>query len=278
MTITAKTHIASSITRAVPYTCLRVAKSKGTWLALILGAFALLASCQQIVGFKDVKLSGDDIDAPPGGDDADVPMDVPLDVPVDMQTCRMAGEACAVQNDCCNGLHCNGTTCGPPDLFIFVTDASFAGNFGAASGARLTADIKCQDHYNANFPTKGCTDIHALIQVDDVSDTLARMDINFNTIPQAVQVKRITDGTPVSAKWDDLVNPNLSLGAPVSTAGGPIFFWSGRGVTSNLQCANWTSTAGSGNAGDATKVNSWTAQANIPCSDIDERLMCVCWN
>jgi hypothetical protein len=124
-----------------------------------------------------------------------------------------------------------------------------------------------------------CTqgNIHAFIQVDDVSDTLARLEVNY-PIPQNATIYRATDGvTPVANNWDDFVNPNASLLSPISTSGTPINFWSGRASGGNLNCTNWTSTSGSGNAGDVTKVNSWTAQANLACSSINQKLACFCW-
>src|SRR5262245_44369915 len=128
---------------------------------LVLASFG--AGCSQIVGFRDVSLADDarQIDA--------APVDVPIDMPIDMP---------------------------PPKLWVFVTDASFAGGFGVPNGARATADIKCQDMYNMNFTMRGCTNIHAVIQIDDTVDSLARMDITF-PIPQNSEVLRATDATSV---------------------------------------------------------------------------------
>ena len=208
---------------------------------------ALIAGCNQIVGFKDVKLEGDGgttgSDAPVTDASADAGLDGP-----------------------------------PPNLFTFVTDASFIGGFGATNGARVTADIKCQDKYDMSFSTLGCTNIHAVIQVDDNVDSLARMKITF-PIPLTSEVKRATDATPVINNWDAFVNPNIQLLVPISTGAAPQLFWSGRGVGTNLQCTNWTSSASGvfGNAGDATKTNAWTSQANETCDNFDEHLVCVCW-
>ncbi|HEV7558223.1 MAG TPA: hypothetical protein VGO00_22295 [Kofleriaceae bacterium] len=207
---------------------------------------ALIAGCNQLIGFKDVKLEGD------GGTGSDAHVD---DASKDAAT--------------------DGP---PPNLFTFVTDASFIGGFGATNGARVTADIKCQDKYTMSFSSLGCTNIHAVIQVDDTVDSLARMKITF-PIPLTSEVKRATDATPVINNWDAFVNPNVQLMAPISTGAPPQLFWSGRGVGSNLQCTNWTSSSSSvfGNAGDATKTNAWTSQANVTCDNFDEHLVCVCW-
>ncbi|HWU85848.1 MAG TPA: hypothetical protein VN253_01130 [Kofleriaceae bacterium] len=214
----------------------------GRWRGLVGYVIGLGAGCSQIVGFKDVTLADDKSG------------DAGLDAPGD------------------------GIDAPPPKLWIFVTDSGFAGGFGVPNGARTTADIKCNDMYQATFTNRGCTQVHAVIQIDDTVDALARMDINF-PIPQNAEVLRATDATPVINNWDTLINPNVTLLAPVSTAGSTVPFWSGRGVTSNLQCTSWTSSASgvSGNAGDATRVNGWMSQANFTCNNINQHLLCICW-
>jgi hypothetical protein len=166
----------------------------------------------------------------------------------------------------------------PPKLWVFVTDSGFTGGFGVPNGARTTADVKCQDMYNANFTARNCTNIHAVIQIDDTVDSIPRMDITF-PIPQMSEVLRATDGTPVTQNWDTLVNPNAALLSPVSAAASAVPFWSGRGVVSNLQCINWTSAASSmsGNAGDATKMNGWMSQSTFTCNNFNQHLLCICW-
>ncbi|TMQ05990.1 MAG: hypothetical protein E6J90_23625 [Deltaproteobacteria bacterium] len=203
------------------------------------------AGCSQIVGFRDVSLA-DDTTKDAGSDAPRV--DAPIDTP-------------------------------PPKLWVFVTDAGFTGGFGVPNGSRATADIKCQDMYNLNFTMRSCTNIHAVIQIDDTVDSLARMDITF-PIPQNAEVLRATDGTPVTNNWDTLVNPNAVLLAPVSAATTQVPFWSGRaGSGANLQCSNWTSASSgaSGNAGDATKVNAWMSQFNFMCNNFNQHLLCICW-
>jgi hypothetical protein len=227
-------------------------------MTIALGAFALVAGCNQIVGFKDVSLAKEDAgaDANDGSlDDAmpDAMIDAMVDAMIDAP---------------------------PPKLWTFVTNAGFTGGFGVPNGARTTADIKCQDMYNASFTNRGCAiaNIHAVIQIDDTVDSLARMDITF-PIPQTSEVQRATDETPVAPDWDTFVSPNLSLSAPVSTAASPVYFWSGRGVATNLSCTNWTvaTSSASGNAGDATKVNSWMTQSNFTCNNFNQKLLCICW-
>lgn len=217
-----------------------------TWSGILVLA-SLGVGCSQIVGLKEVSLEDADV-APDGGADA-MPMDGRIDAP-------------------------------PPELWVFVTNASFAGGFGASSGARTTADIKCQDMYNQSFAARGCSlaNVHAVLQIDDTVDSLARMDLTF-PIPQNAEVLRATDATPVAQNWDTLVNPNAALLAPVSSSTTAVPFWSGRGVTTNSQCANWTSAASgmTGNAGDATKVNAWMAQSSFTCNNFNQRLLCICW-
>jgi len=205
---------------------------------------ALASSCSQIVGFKDFALVDAGVDAL----ESKIP-DAAIDAAIDAP---------------------------PPKLWIYVTDISANGGFGTPNGARVTADIKCQDMYAAKFTARSCKDIHAVIQVDDTVDSIARMAITF-PIPKTAGVLRATDATPVARSWDDLINPNEALLAPVSASSSVVPFWSGRGV--GLQCSNWTSMAStvSGIAGDATKVNQWMEQAGVACNNFNQRFLCVCW-
>jgi hypothetical protein len=236
----------------------------GTTSSLVIVGFAVAlagAGCSKIVGFKDVTLEeqgdGGPTDARPDADDGSVEDAMP-DAMVDAMI--------------------DGPP--PPDqLWIFHTSAGFAGNFGSPNGARTTADIKCQDIYNLAFTGRNCslTNIHAIIQVDDTVDSIARMEITF-PIPQGVEIKRAAaDATTVASDWDELINPNSALLAPVSPSGTVITFWSGRGASSNMTCGGWQSTAGNGNAGDVTKVNAWTNQSAPLCSSANQKLLCICW-
>lgn len=225
----------------------------------IVALASLGVGCSQIVGFKDVSLADDApvvdkpvVDAPVvDAPVADAPQDIKPDAQIDAP---------------------------PQKLWVFVTEAGFTGGFGVPNGARTTADIKCQDMYNLQFTSRSCTNIHAVIQIDDTVDSLARMSIRF-PIPRTAEVLRATDETPVAQNWDTLVNPNAALLAPVSLAASPVPFWSGRGIASNNQCSNWTSAAAgtSGDAGDATKVNKWMEQGGFTCDNFNQHLLCVCW-
>jgi len=224
------------------------------------GLLALVASCNQIIGFKDVSLVTDD-----GGTDADA-SDAAIDAQPDAMVDAMIDAP-------------------PPKVWTFVTDQGFRGSFGSPNGARATADIKCQDKYNLTFSSTGATprtcsiaNVHAVIQVDDTVDSIARMDITF-PIPQGVPIQRATDESITAPDWDTFVNPNAALTAPVSTSGTAVKFWSGRGVASNLSCTGWTNGTASvvGNAGDATKVSTWFSQSNTTCDDFSVKLLCVCW-
>jgi hypothetical protein len=250
MTLRANNHIANDFTRVLSYVSLR---------GLSVIGLALVSSCNLIVGFKDVTLENDDggtgSDAPGDGTVIDGPPDAPpIDAAID------------------------GPPPPPPQIFAFVTDAGFTGNFGASP--RQFTDVKCQDKYNLSFSALGCAtaNIHAVIQIDEAVDNIPRMDITF-PIPQTSEIKRATDMTSISASWDAFVNPNLQLSAPVATVAGPLFFWTGRGIAANLSCNGWTSASSAvqGNAGDATKTNSHLTQANIACNNFDTRLLCVCW-
>ena len=232
--------------------------------ALVLASFGV--GCSQIVGFKDVSL----VDAPV----VDKPVvDAPVvDAPV----------VDAPVVDAPQDTKPDAQIDAPPQkLWVFVTNAGFTGDFAVPDGARKTVDIKCQDMYNLSFTARGCTNIHAVIQIDENDDSLARMAINF-PIPRSSEVLRATDETPVTDKWDTLVSPTGVLGAPVvaaTTASPTVPFWSGRGVNTNLQCSAWTSAAStvSGSTGDATKVNAWMAQGTFGCNNFNQHLLCVCW-
>jgi hypothetical protein len=207
-----------------------------------------VAGCNQLIGFKDVRIEGDAM--------PQAPQDAPTDT---------------VAHDAM-------TDGPPPKLFVFMTDQTSNGAFGAA-GARNAADQRCTAKYNLAFTSLGCTEIHAVIQIDDTNDSLARMKLNFPTVPLTTEVKRATDMTPVIGTWDGLINPNTTLLSPISAGTPPQRFWSGRAAGTNLQCMNWTSASNAlfGTTGDATKTSDWTVQANIRCDDIDEHLVCACW-
>jgi hypothetical protein len=214
-----------------------------------IGIFSV-AGCNQLIGFKDVSVQGD----------------------AAIQAAKDASIDTVAQDAMKDGP--------PPKLFVFMTDQTSDGGFGAA-GARNAADQRCTAKYNLAFTSLGCTEIHAVIQIDDTADSLARMKLNFPTVPLTTEVKRATDMTPVIGTWDALIDPNTTLLSPISAGTPPQLFWSGRAGASgtNLQCANWTSAdnAQFGTAGDATKTSQWTVQKNSRCDDIDEHLVCACW-
>lgn len=228
---------------------------------VVLGIVLVGTGCSKIVGFQDVTLEeqGD------GGG----PIDMPTDDGTNVEDAAIDAMADAMLD-------------APPlpaNLWVFYTSAGFNGAFGTPNGARATADIKCQDIYNLAFTSRACTlaNIHAIIQVDDTVDSIARMDITF-PIPQGVEIKRATaDATTVASSWDELINPNSALLASVSPSASAIPFWSGRGASSNMTCSGWTSTAGNGNAGDVSKVNQWTNQTAPLCSSANQKLLCICW-
>lgn len=208
-----------------------------------------ITGCNQIVGFKDVSLQGDATTTNSGSD---------------AQIDGSAGHDAAHDGP-------------PPQLFVFVTDSSANGGFGAAMGARKEADARCTAMYNMSFSTLGCTNIRAVIQVDDATDSLAGMKNNYS-IPGS-SVKRATDNTLLVGSWDAFIDPSAQLSAAISIETPPVRVWTGRAGGTNLQCTHWTSAANAefGTTGDATKSFQWTAQANIHCDDFDERFVCVCW-
>jgi hypothetical protein len=171
---------------------------------------------------------------------------------------------------------------GPPggqltNLWVFTTTTQFTGGFGTA-GARTAADTKCDDMYRLVHTSRQCTKIHAVIQVDNTVDTLGRMAVTYQ-IPDTLPILRATDGVKVAEKWADFVNPNLQLLEAVTPSASTVYFWSGKSVSTDLQCNNWTSSANGvfGNAGAANLRGSWLAAAVLRCDDLSPRLLCACW-
>lgn len=165
-----------------------------------------------------------------------------------------------------------------PALWVFTTDESFRGDFGAAQGARIAADIKCNDTYQANFGNRQCARVRAVIQVEGFADSVGRMAENYQ-IPLDMNVSRALDAVMVSATWNDFIDPNKQLIAPVSTSPSSLPVWSGVGTPGSEQCSEWTSSVSSafGIAGDAATGNRWMAQTEVACSSFNPRLTCVCW-
>lgn len=217
---------------------------KTYWIALMLAVLSW--GCSQVLGLKDPSLEAE-TDGPPGdGPGSDGSMnDAP---PVQMNA-----------------------------LWTFTTTTQFTGGFGTA-GARTAADTKCDDMYRFAYTSRQCTKVHAVLQVDNTVDTLSRMATTYQ-IPSALPVLRATDGIKVAARWDDFVNPNLQLLEAVTPSASAVYFWSGKGVSSDLQCTSWTSSANAafGSAGDAHLRGGWIAAAFLRCDDLSPHLLCVCW-
>lgn len=165
----------------------------------------------------------------------------------------------------------------PPALWIFTTNAQFNGGFGTG-GARAIADAKCDDMSRFAYQNRGCTKVHAVLQVDSDVDTLARMATTYG-IPATSPVQRASDGAQVAAKWADVVDPNKQLQAEVTPSANPVYFWSGRGLVMDQNCTGWSLNGNAffGDIGDATKRNSWTSTASVRCDDLNQHLLCVCW-
>lgn len=227
--------------------------------------FALLtaAGCSSVLGFEDPSLAGG---PPTDGPVIDSP---PTDTP------PTGCDACPF------GCEPGTTTCKDGNLWVFTTNATSNGGFGAADGARATADSRCDAMYRVTFTARNCTHVRAVIQVDNISDTLELMAQTYQ-IPQNVEMLRATDAAPVSAKWVDFINPNVRLIAPVTPPTAPataVQFWSGRGAGTSVQCTDWTSSSSavSGNIGDAAQTNEWISRGLASCDKGDQRLLCVCW-
>jgi hypothetical protein len=219
---------------------------KTSWI--VLGVVLLGGACSQVLGLKE-PTSESELEA-----DA-----------------RMADGPAA------DGPMRDGPIGGQSSLWTFTTTTQFPGGFGTA-GARIAADTQCDDMYRRTYTTRQCTKVRAVLQVDNTDDTLGRMAINYQ-IPATLRVLRATDGVKVAEKWADFVNPTMALQEAVTPLGSNVYFWSGKGVSSDLQCTSWTSSANGsfGNAGDANlRSSTWLAAVVLRC-DAAPRLLCVCW-
>lgn len=230
---------------------------KTSWIVLMV--VLVLAGCSQVLGLKEPSLEEE-----PGGSPGDASMD---DAP---------GGSDARVSDGPPG------TDAPPDaristIWAFTTTTQFNGGFGGAA-PRTFADAKCGEKYDFSYSAKGCTKIHAVIQIDNSVDTLALMGANFQ-IPTTAPVLRAEDSVKVAERWADFANPSVQLLQPVTPSASTIYFWSGKGVSSDLQCNAWSSSANAvfGNAGAANLRGGWLAAANLRCDDLNPRFMCVCW-
>jgi len=215
----------------------------------------LAAGCSQVLGFKDPKL---------GEDDAGTSDDAALD-----------GSVGSAGND---GSVDAAMGSGSAPLWVFTTNGAYQGDFGASNGGRAGADALCNTMYQIAYTARQCNNIHAIIQVDNVDDTLGNMAARFQ-IPAGAPVLRATaDATKVANQWDDVVNRTVTLLAPVSTSTN-VFFWSGRGTSANRNCSSWgvKDPALLGDGGDATKVSSWMSQMAFTCDSLTPHLLCICW-
>lgn len=220
-----------------------VITTKTRSIALVAGC--LVAGCSQIIGLKEPTMGEDDggvsgKDAPNDGPDSD-------------------------------GLN-------TPKLWMFTTNGVYDGNFDLADGGRVAADAKCDDMYRTVHMARQCSHVHAVIQVDNINDTLTSMAVTFQ-IPSGIPALRATDAIRIADQWGDVIDRNVNLLAPVSTSGISIYFWSGRGVSVNRQCNSWKSNdpALFGDAGDATKSSGWLSQTSFACDSLTPHLLCVCW-
>jgi|SRR5882672_4408233 len=166
-----------------------------------------------------------------------------------------------------------------PRLWLFTTNGVYDGDLGSTNGGRATADARCDEMYQFAYMKRQCSQIHAVLQVDNVTDTLNAMATTFQ-IPSDRPVARAVDAVKLADHWADVVDRTVDLQAPVvSSSTTPVYFWSGRGTTGNRQCTGWKSTDPGllGDAGDATKTTSWLAQMAFTCDSLAPHLMCVCW-
>jgi hypothetical protein len=118
-----------------------------------------------------------------------------------------------------------------------------------------------------------------VIQVSD-NDLLTQMPARYG-VPTTVPVLRAIDATQVANRWQDFINPNATLLAPVNTTLTPATFWSGmgNGVSPNNYCQGWTTAdpAEGGDSGDADRTFGWQYIGGVQQCSAALRLLCVCW-
>ncbi len=229
---------------------------KTCWVVLMVAVVS--AGCSQVIGLKEPSLEEE-----PGGPMGDAPM-------------SDARGSDARTNDGSPGGDAPSNV-PVSEIWAFTTTTQFTGGFGGTN-PRAFADSKCGEKYDFSYSSKGCTKIHAVIQIDNTVDTLARMAATFQ-IPSSVSVLRAEDSVKVAERWSDFANPSMQLLQPVTPSASTIYFWSGKGVSSDNQCSGWTSSSNSafGNAGAANLRGSWLSAAILVCDDLSPRFLCVCW-
>jgi len=235
--------------------------------------------CQQILGIDDPVSERDTADSGQGKDATpDTPGNEPIDGQTNGQTDGSIDGPIDPVPDGPIDAQLDGTIDGPsPKLWVFVTKALLQANFGGRTGA----DGRCLELVNVDPVLKqlGCTNVHAVLQVNDTDDRLASMASKFN-IPNNAPVLRPADSAIVNNTWDDLINANIVRRSPVVNTGVDTLFWSGKGVVNNKLCTSWT-TNSNGIEGDSGNANrdskSWLSAGGIQTCGAQLRLLCVCW-
>ncbi len=215
----------------------------------------------------------------------DIVSGIRLGDPAVVPTCNAANTHALRRNASSNAVEiCNGTTWTNAIAFggsggdpfadippvtenkVFVTSATYIGNFGGLTGA----DAICQKHANiAALPGK---------YMAWLSDASGAPSTRFyqSTVPY-----KLVDGTVIANNWADLVDGNIAAAISKNENGAAVpagSVWTNvtsSGTAQTNTCNMWTENSGSqGRYGSSNLVNgSWTNNGNDTCGNL-KRLYC----
>jgi hypothetical protein len=258
----------------------RVSLASCSWP--LVAVVVLVTACNQVLGFKEAKVS----DAPPESAAIDAAIDAPIDAAIDAAIDAPIDSpmATCVPANCPFGCDTNTDACKEGKLSIFRTAAAFVGNgFGGTDNpinVRAGSTGKCLETRTIVFPSLPCDAEHTLAILHvSATDSITLMAGKYG-IPTTAPVHRPADDVLVANNWIDLTDPNKALRAavmppPADDADGQI--WTGANAAST--CTNWTSAAHgvSGTRGFANRMNSTWLDGNTLECDNTAGLLCICW-
>ncbi len=164
------------------------------------------------------------------------------------------------------------------------TSAPVNGNLLAAGGlatARASADALCADALS-DFPDQVCTDVHALLSIND-NDEILDMPTNYG-VPQDLPVEGPT-GVQIDVDFAGLLDGSVAVSpADANAASEDVNLWTGSGGSGqvlNTTCNGWTATGGAGplgfgSAGDSSSTTTWLGAVSASCNGANP-LICICW-
>ncbi|WP_028580903.1 hypothetical protein [Desulfogranum japonicum] len=148
----------------------------------------------------------------------------------DQGKCKgLVNSLCNIHTDCLSGK-CLENKCGAPSKFVFVSNATFAGNLGGLAGA----DTQCQALAEAaRLPGT----YKAWLSSTSVS---ASSRFSHSDAPYI-----LVDGTLIANNWNDLISGALASPISLDENGTPLLrpVWTGTKYTGEImegtQCASW---------------------------------------